>query len=43
MDKYLIKNGHLTDPANGINEVMDILISDGKVLKTAVELSLIHI
>ena len=25
MDKYLIKNGHLTDPANGINEVMDIL------------------
>ncbi len=39
MDKYLIKNGHLTDPANGINEVMDILISDGKVLKTAVEIS----
>ena len=39
MDKYLIKNGHLTDPANGINEVMDILISDGKVLKVAAGIS----
>lgn len=33
MDKYLIKGGHLIDPANGIDGKRDILISDGKVIK----------
>jgi len=29
--KLLIKNGHLIDPANKINEKKDILVEDGKV------------
>lgn len=33
MDRYLIKGGHLIDPANGIDGKRDILISDGKVIK----------
>lgn len=39
MDKYLIKEGHLTDPANGIDGKMDILISGGKVLKVSENIS----
>lgn len=35
MDKYLIKNGRLIDPAQGIDGRMDILISDGRVLKVS--------
>ncbi len=35
MDKYLIKNGHLIDPANNIDSKMDILISGGKVLEVS--------
>jgi dihydroorotase len=27
----LIKDGHVIDPANGINEKLDILVSDGKI------------
>lgn len=35
MDKYLIKNGHLVDPANNIDNRMDILISGGKILEVS--------
>ena len=35
MEKILIKNGRLADPANGIDKKMDILIEDGKVKKVA--------
>lgn len=35
MGKYLIKNGHLTDPANGIDGRYDILISGRKILEVA--------
>ena len=35
MEKILIKNGRLVDPANGIDKKMDILIEDGKVKKVA--------
>jgi len=31
--KILIKNGHLVDPKNKIDEVMDIFIEDGLVKK----------
>jgi len=33
--KLLIKGGQVIDPANNINEVMDILIHDGKIVETA--------
>lgn len=33
MDKYLIKGGRLVDPACSIDDEMDILISNGKILK----------
>ena len=29
----LLKGGHLIDPKNGINEIMDVAISDGKITK----------
>jgi dihydroorotase len=29
----LIKNGRVVDPANGVNEIIDILIEDGKISK----------
>ena len=29
--KILIKNGHVIDPANNINEVLDIYINNGKI------------
>ena len=29
----LIKNGHIIDPANKVDEKLDILISDGKIEK----------
>jgi dihydroorotase len=31
----LIKNGHVIDPRNGIDEQMDVAISEGKILKVA--------
>ncbi len=31
--KYLIKNGHIVDPLNKIDEVMDIFVADGKIDK----------
>ena len=30
-EKILIKNGHIIDPENDINDVLDILIDDGKI------------
>lgn len=33
MSKYLIKNGRVIDPANKIDDILDILISDGKIEK----------
>jgi dihydroorotase len=33
MNEILIKNGHVIDPANGINAKCDILIADGKIAK----------
>ena len=37
--KYLIKNGRVIDPANKIDDILDILISDGKIEKTGKSLS----
>ncbi|MDP2929283.1 MAG: amidohydrolase family protein, partial [Candidatus Omnitrophota bacterium] len=31
--KYLIKNGRVIDPANKIDDILDILISDGRIEK----------
>ena len=31
MDKVLIHNGHIIDPANNVDEVGDVLIIDGKI------------
>lgn len=31
MSRMLIRNGHVVDPANGIDDVMDVLIADGKI------------
>jgi len=33
--KLIIKNGHVVDPANKIDEVMDILVEGGKISKVA--------
>lgn len=33
--KILIKNGHVIDPANNIDQKMDLAIQDGKILKVA--------
>lgn len=38
--KYLIKNGRVIDPANSIDDTLDILISDGKVAKIAAKLEI---
>ena len=35
MGRYLIKNGHLIDPANGIDGKMDILISGKEIFEVA--------
>jgi len=35
MGRWLIKNGHVVDPANGVNDPMDILVENSKI--TAVE------
>lgn len=37
--KYLIKNGHVIDPASKIDDDLDILISDGKIEKVGKNLS----
>jgi len=31
----VIKGGHLIDPKNSINEVMDIAVTDGKIRRVA--------
>ncbi|WP_353182853.1 amidohydrolase/deacetylase family metallohydrolase [Parapedobacter lycopersici] len=31
----LLKGGHVIDPKNGINEVMDVAVADGKIFKVA--------
>jgi dihydroorotase len=36
---YLIKNGRVIDPENRIDDIMDILIKDGKIEKTAKAIS----
>jgi len=33
MTRYLIKNGRVIDPANKIDDILDILISDGRIEK----------
>lgn len=33
MTSLLIKNGHVIDPANGVDAVLDILVEDGKITK----------
>jgi len=33
MSSLLIKNGRVVDPANKVDEVMDILVEDGKIAK----------
>jgi len=33
--KLLIKNGHVVDPVNNINEVQDVLVKDAKISKVA--------
>ncbi len=33
--KILIKNGHIIDPANNVDEVRDILVENGKIIKVA--------
>jgi dihydroorotase len=33
MTKFLIKNGHVIDPANNVDEALDVLIEDGKIVK----------
>ncbi len=37
--KILIKNGHVIDPANKIDGVMDIFVSDGKISDVGTDLS----
>ena len=39
MKSYLIKNGHLIDPANRIDEKMDLRISEGKITDVQKELA----
>jgi len=39
MKSYLIKNGHLIDPANRIDEKMDLRISEGKIADVQKELA----
>ena len=34
----LLKGGHLIDPKNGINKVMDVAIQDGKIAAVAVNI-----
>lgn len=39
MSRLLIKNGHVVDPANGIDASMDVLIADGKIAKVGKKLT----
>lgn len=39
MAQWLIKNGHLIDPANGLDDVLDIRIANGKVAAVGKSLS----
>lgn len=33
MNNLLIKNGHVIDPENGVDKILDILVEDGKIVK----------
>ncbi len=37
--KLLIKNGHVVDPANNIDEIRDILVEDSKIFKVAKDIN----
>lgn len=37
--KLLIKNGHVVDPASNIDDVLDILVEDGKITTVAANIS----
>lgn len=37
--KLLIKNGHVIDPANRVNGICDLLIENGKIIKTAADIT----
>lgn len=37
--KLLIKNGHVVDPANNIDEIRDILVEDSKISKVAKDIN----
>jgi dihydroorotase len=37
--KYLIKNGRVIDPANKVDDILDVLVADGKIEKTGKNLS----
>jgi len=39
MKRLILKNGRVVDPASGIDEVMDILIEDGRIRKTGKNLT----
>jgi dihydroorotase len=39
MSRYLIKNGRVIDPANSVDDILDILVSDGKIDKIGKNLS----
>ena len=39
MTKYLIKNGRVIDPANKIDDILDILISNGRIEKVGKDLN----
>jgi dihydroorotase len=41
MKPLLIKNGHVIDPANGVDEVRDVFIVDGKIASTAPDAEII--
>lgn len=39
MSEYLIKNGHVLDPANGVDGVMDVWVKNGKIERVGKELN----
>ena len=39
MNKILIKNGRVIDPANGIDDILDVVVVDGKVENVAKDIS----
>ena len=39
MNRLLIRNGHVVDPANGIDAPMDVLVADGKIAAVGPQLT----